>query len=84
VPAVILGDEDEAPADPGEPDRQRDQIHGEGPGAVELSAEGDPAALVIRVEDTGIGLNERAKSRVFEPFYQQENWMSATAGRGSA
>jgi two-component system sensor histidine kinase BarA len=29
-----------------------------------------PAAVVVRVEDTGIGIPEKERSRIFDPFYQ--------------
>src|SRR5581483_6497607 len=49
-------------------------------GRVDLRAEASPAEVVVRVKDTGIGLEPRMLNRIFEPFAQIESTLDRSRG----
>ncbi len=52
-------------------------------GRITLAAEAGPAGLVIRVADTGIGVPEAERERMFEPFTQADSSLTRRhAGSG--
>lgn len=40
-----------------------------GKGSITLTTEQEPGAVVLRVRDTGVGMDEEARARVFEPYF---------------
>lgn len=49
---------------------------------VNLSLESEHETIVIKVEDTGIGISENEKDKIFERFYRGKNSSSYTNGSG--
>ncbi|MFA6504459.1 MAG: two-component regulator propeller domain-containing protein [Treponemataceae bacterium] len=90
VPCVILGDETKLRQILVNLIGNAIKFTDKGSVTVSLSSEAEvgppePAglpSLVIQVVDTGIGLNEEAVHRVFEPFYQQEHVNERYGGTG--
>ncbi|WP_145523499.1 cell wall metabolism sensor histidine kinase WalK [Virgibacillus sp. SK37] len=39
-------------------------------GSIEISLEAKGTSVLVTIEDTGIGLNEKEKERIFDPFYR--------------
>ncbi|MCR4325333.1 MAG: MASE1 domain-containing protein [Patescibacteria group bacterium] len=51
-------------------------------GSIELTAQAEGNAAVIRVRDSGIGISKHLIGRIFEPFFQGVRGKSATDGLG--
>ncbi len=51
-------------------------------GRVRLTLKAEPAALDVTVEDTGPGVPESERERIFEPFYRGETMKNRRAGYG--
>lgn len=52
-------------------------------GTVELSAERNPGAVVIRVRDTGLGISKEEQERLFQKFYRARSGLdSGESGTG--
>lgn len=47
-------------------------------GYIEVRAEVEPDAVVVTVADTGIGINDDARSQLFEPFRQASEGVDRT------
>lgn len=41
-------------------------------GTVSISACGEPSAIVVMIKDTGVGMDEATRARIFDQFYQGE------------
>ncbi len=52
-------------------------IEGQG-GAIQVAASGEQAQVVVRIRDTGPGMEPDVKARLFEPFYSTKE-----AGKGT-
>lgn len=52
-------------------------------GELRLDVSRQEQSMVILVEDTGCGLDESAKSRIFEPFWTTKNSVSSPGGRAT-
>ena len=63
----------------GQPDRQRDQVLGRGPGASAVDARRDGERLALSVADRGVGIPPAEHARIFEKFYRVGR--SETQGR---
>jgi CheY-like chemotaxis protein len=50
------------------------------PGTVTFSLECDGATAIMRVRDTGVGLTESMRKRIFEPFFQAQKTIHQSDG----
>jgi len=69
-------------ADPGEPDRQRHQVHDSGEVTVETTVTATDArsvTLSIAVTDTGIGIDPPGQQKLFSAFTQVDGSISAAS-----
>ncbi len=51
-------------------------------GSLHLDVSVDTGSIVILIEDTGCGLDESTKSRIFEPFWGTKGTLSSDSGKG--
>jgi signal transduction histidine kinase len=51
-------------------------------GSVTISAEGRDGEVVLKVSDTGIGIDSAALPRIFERFYKADQSRAGRAGSG--
>lgn len=49
-------------------------------GFIEIEAEENDLAVVIRVQDSGVGLSEEEQERLFQKFYRTRSGLSSTEG----